>query len=629
LYPEYLKPGETDVDDGLPRQNLRQLRGLYDRTKTRYTDRDNRMQNVLAVRQGRMRDVFPDLFPDGPFDRGIVANMVDVAARDLAEVLAPLPSLNCSSNKMVSDAARNFADKRTRIVNGYMMFSDVQQQMYTAADRYFTYGFVPSIIEIDTDERMPRIRFMDSIGAYPIFDRWGQISAGFFSFYKSVDELSAMYPELIDKIKRPTSGNEQVEVVRYHDKYVDMLFMPSRENIVLESVKNPIGQCLLQWTQRPGVDSDMHGQFDDVLAVQVAKARFALLSLEAAQKSVQAPIVLPPDAQELALGPDAVIRTANGEKVRRVPIEVPQSAFAQQGMLDQELRSGSRYPDARNGNIDSSVVTGRGVQALMSGFDTQIRTGQSMFANTITKLVQTALEVDEKLWPTESKSVRGNADGTPYEIKYTPEKDIKGDYTVDVQYGLMAGLDPNRALVFGLQARGDKLISRDFLRRQMPFALNATEEEQRVDIEEMRDALKQAVAGYAQAIPALAQAGQDPGEILSRLSQIILGRQRGKAIEEIVSEAFAPQEMPPPPGVEQSGAEASGMVGTPGEVPPGGAGGEGGLPGMSDSGLMRGVAPGQAGMPAGGRPDLQMLLAGLGSGGQANLQANISRRMPI
>jgi len=25
-----------------------------------------------------------------------------------------------------------------------------------------------------------------------------------------------------------------------------------------------------------------------------------------------------------------------------------------------------------------------------------------------------------------------------------------------------AGLDPNRALVFGLQARGDKLISRDF-----------------------------------------------------------------------------------------------------------------------------------------------------------------------
>jgi len=120
--------------------------------------------------------------------------------------------------------------------------------------------------------------------------------------------------------------------------------------------------------------------------------------------------------------------------------------------------------------------------------------------------------LDDTLFATVSKTVRGNADGTPYEVKYRPEKDIDGDYTVDVQYGLMAGLDPNRALVFGLQARGDKLISRDFLRRQMPFSLNASEEEQQVDIEELRDALKQAVAGYAQAIPILAQNGQDPGE---------------------------------------------------------------------------------------------------------------------
>jgi len=612
-------------DDGMGKQSLAELKQLYNRMKARSGDRDARMQNVLAVRQGRMRDVYPDLFPDGPFDRGIVANMVDVAARDLAEVLAPLPAFNCASAKMVSDSAREFAEKRTRIVNGYLAFSDVQRQMYTASDRYFTYGFVPAIVEVDVDERMPRIRFLDSIGAYPVRDRWGMVSAAFFSFFKSRDELVAMYPESESAIGRPGSGNDLIEVVRYHDRFVDTIFLPQRNGIVLESVKNPIGECLIEWTQRPGVDDDSYGQFDDVLAVQVAKARFALLSLEAAQKAVQAPIVLPPDAQELALGPDSVLRTANGEKVRRVPIEVPQAAFAQQGILDQELRQGSRYPEARNGAIDSSVVTGRGVQALMSGFDTQIRTGQAMFAKTFERLIAKAMMVDEKLFGSDTKTIRGNSDGTPYEIRYRPERDIKGDYTVDVQYGLMAGLDPNRALVFGLQARGDRLISRDFLRRQMPFALNATEEEQRVDIEEMRDALKQAVAGYAQAIPVLAQNGQDPGEVLSRLSAIIIGRQKGQSIEEVVSSAFAPEEMPTPAGVEATGAEAAGMVGSPDEAPPAGGGGQG----LSDSGLMRGVAPGQAGMAAGGRPDLQMLLAGLGSGGQPNLQANISRRLPV
>jgi len=616
-------------DTGSDNPRLREIRAQYERLKSANAARDGRMQDVLAVRQGRMRDVYPDLFPEGPFDKGIVANMVDVAARDLAEVLAPLPSFNCSSSKMISDAARNFAEKRTRIVNGYLDHSEVQTQMYTAGDRYFTYGFVPSMIEVDTEQRIPRIVFMDSIGAYPLFDRWGQVKAAFFSFYKNRDELVAMYPHAEKIIQGNSySGNELVEVVRYHDAKVDLLFLPTRNGIVLESAKNPIGECLVEWTKRPGVDTESHGQFDDVLAVQVAKARFALLSLEAAQKAVQAPIVLPPDAQELSLGPDSVIRTANGERVRRVPIEVPQSAFAQQGVLDQELRQGSRYPNARGGEIDASVVTGRGVQALMSGFDTQIRTGQSMFARTFQNLIRKALKVDEMLFRSETKTLRGNSDGTPYEIRYVPEKDIKGDYTVDVQYGLMAGLDPNRALVFGLQARGDRLISRDFLRRQMPFALNATEEEQRVDVEEMRDALKQAVAGYAQAIPVLAQSGQDPGQILARLSTIILGRQKGQPIEKVVNEAFAPEPPPEttPPGVEQLGPESpeAMMQGSAGEVPPGG-----GAEGLASSGLMRGVAPGQAGMPAGGRPDLQMLLAGIGAGGEANLSASVSRRMPV
>jgi hypothetical protein len=620
----------ADLDIGQPRMdNIREIRGLYERLKSRNGERDVRMQNVLAVRQGRMRDVFPDLFPEGPFDKGIVANMVDVAARDLAEVLAPMPSFNCSSSSMVSDRAREFAEKRTKIVNGYVEFSNLQTQMYTATDRYFTYGFVPAMVEIDADQRMPRIQFLDSIGAYPVRDRWGQVSAAFFTFFKTRDELIAMYPHVRSIVDQtPTSGAELIEVVRYHDRFVDMLFMAGgRETAILEKVKNPVGECLVVWTQRPGVDNDTHGQFDDVLAVQVAKARFALLSLEAAQKSVQAPIVLPPDAQELSLGPDAIIRTANGEKIRRVPIEVPQAAFAQQGLMDAELRQGSRYPNARLGEMQGSVVTGRGVESLMSGFDTQVRTGQSMFASSISQLVRLALMVDEKLFGEEMKVLRGNSEGTPYEIKYRPDRDIRGDYTVDVQYGLMAGLDPNRALVFGLQARGDRLISRDFLRRQMPFALNATEEEQRVDIEEMRDALKQAVAGYAQAIPVLAQNGQDPGDILSRLSQIILGRQKGRSIEEVISEAFAPEEEPEP-GVEAMGMspEEQMMAGDPGELPPGE--GEGGAAGLSSSGLMRGVAPGQAGMAAGGRPDLQMLLAGLGRGGEANLQASVSRRLP-
>jgi hypothetical protein len=73
---------------------------------------------------------------------------------------------------------------------------------------------------------------------------------------------------------------------------------------------------MLFFAIRPGVDSDedQRGQFDDVLWVQVARARFATLQLEAAQKSVQAPFALPQDVNILEMGPDATIRSAKSGK---------------------------------------------------------------------------------------------------------------------------------------------------------------------------------------------------------------------------------------------------------------------------------------------------------------------------
>ena len=87
--------------------------------KIRNASRDARMQDILAVRKGEMGQIYPDLFPEG-MDKPMVANFVDVAARDLAEVLAPLPSFNCATSNVNNDRARAFADKRTLIANNYV-----------------------------------------------------------------------------------------------------------------------------------------------------------------------------------------------------------------------------------------------------------------------------------------------------------------------------------------------------------------------------------------------------------------------------------------------------------------------------------------------------------------------------
>lgn len=584
----------------------------YWRERTRSADRDTRMGQVLAVREGRMSDVAPDLFPDtGPWQEPIVANMIDIAARDLSEMIAPLPAVNCWSPSMTSEAAMKRADRRTKIATGMVIASDLQNQMYSAADQYLTYGFLPGRVEIDPDLDMPVIRLINPVGCYPLYDRFNRVHAMYQRLHMTEDELCDLYPEVTAQLKnkqRAHGGSNMVEVVLYHDKHSDMAFLPSFEGFILYDIPNPVGECLIRVAKRPG-PSEPRGQFDDVLFVQLAKSRFALLTMEAAHKAVQAPLVLPPDVPNVALGPDAIIRTSNPAGVQRIKLDLPSSAFAQQGALDAELRNGARFPEVRTGNLDSSVVTGRGVQALMGGFDTQIKTAQAVMARFLADLISLNMRVEEKVYGSRERTLSGLANGTPFEIKYNPSKDIGGDYSVDVQYGLLAGLDPNRWLVFGLQAMGGGLVSKDFMRRQMPADLDAGEEERKIDMENLREALQAGVLGLAQSIPQMAAAGQDPAEVLELITEAIKGRRAGRPIEEIVSKVMSPKE-------EQAPHEPA----------------EGEMPGPEAAGM----PPEGAGMPPQGGPaapqgaeSVAQLLAGLRSDGQATMQANVMRQEQI
>jgi hypothetical protein len=601
--------------------------------RDKFHQRDARWQDLLSIRQGNIQQVFPGQFPE-EFPKPMVANFIDVAARDVAEVIAPLPTFSCMTTNSTSDRARKRADIRSMIAAGYRDTCNLQTLMYTGADRYITFGMLAFVVEPDYENNRPMIRIDMPINSYPEYDRFGKLLSYTRRYQKTVRELCNDFPEHEAVIRgqyEQRNSERLLEIYRYQDKDELVLFIPERKNLVLDRAKNLLGELPVVIATRPGVDSDEHqrGQFDDIMWVQVARARFATLQLEAAQKSVQAPFALPADVNVLEIGPDATIRSANPEKIRRVGLDIPNGIFQESQSLDQELRVGSRYPEGRLGQQSGSIVTGRGVQALMGGFDTQVKTAQAVLAETFRHVMRMCFMMDEKLFGDIEKEVRGVNAGAPYEITYKPKDAIQGDYWCDVTYGLMAGLDPNRALVFGLQARGDKLISRDFLRRQMPWELNVTMEEEKVEIEELRDALIQAMSGYAQALPAMAAQGQDPSQILTAMASVIDGRQKGKSIEEVVAAAFAPKPQPQvSPEVAAAGeAQAPGQAptgeptqpGQPGQLPPG----------LAATGRMQGVAPGQEGMAPGGRPALQTLLAGLSSSGQPNLSAGVLRRQPV
>jgi hypothetical protein len=585
--------------------SMEQVVARVDALRYRNLERDSRNQDVLAVRKGKISEVYPDFFPDG-IDANVVANFIDIVARDLSEVMAPLPAVNCSAVSQTSDKARQFADKRTRIASNYFSHSDLAVQMYSGADWYITYGFVPFVIELDEESKLPRIRVENPIGAYPEFDRYGRCVAFAKRYTMTLGELVSQFPDyesqLLGRRGYEQDLTHQLEMIRYYDSEQSIVYIPEKKNLVLSRAMNPVGKMMVVVARKPSIDGEMRGQFDDVLGIQLLRNRFALLAMEAAEKSVQAPIVLPQDVQELQLGGDAVIRTSNPAGVRRVELNLPQGAFTEQTLLNAELRVGARYPESRTGNIDASVVTGQGVQALMGAFDTQVKSAQAIFAASLRDVISICFEVDEKIF-SEEKTIRGVDSGSPYEVKYRPTRDIKGDYSADVRYGMLAGLNPAQGLIFMLQALGGGLISKDMAMRELPFTVNVTQELEKIEIEKLRDGLLAALSATAQAIPQMATQGQDPSSIIKNIASVIQARQNGKALEDAIADTFAPEPQVPPAGVPGTPVEQPSPV--PGGAPVGGSPSAG---------------------PQTPPPDVMSLISGLTGAGTAQSRVSTSRR---
>lgn len=551
--------------------NINQIATKVEALKRRNQERDSRMGDILEVRRGNLTHVYPDMFPEGS-SKAMIANFVDVAAKDVSEVLAPLPSFNCSTTKNNSDKARKAADVRTLIANNYIQFARLQTQMYQGADWYGTYGFLPIIVEPDSEFNIPRIHVDNPLGAYPEFNRHNKLISYTKRYKKTIAELISDFPEhdrrIMGRNPEDVDYYSELELIRYEDSDQIVLFLPNRQNLVLTSTENPMGEVMVRVAMRPSIDNQPRGQFDDVLWVQIARARFAQLAMDAAEKSINAPLAVPNDVQEFAFGPDAILRTAQPQNIRRVGLEVPPAAFAEAEILQREMRLGARYPEGRSGVMNASVITGQGVQALLGAFDTQVKTGQQILADVFEDVIKLCFKMDEKLFPG-SKKITATTSGTKHELDYDSRLDINGDYGIEVRYGLMSGLDPSRALIFSLQALGADLISRDFVMRELPWSMNVTGEQESIDIQKMRDNLNASISAMAQAIPQMAAQGQDPSKIVMQIAEVIKERQKGTSIEDAVEKVFAPEPPKVAPAEEPMAPVEQSVPSAPVEAPPG------------------------------------------------------------
>jgi hypothetical protein len=278
---------------------------------------------------------------------------------------------------------------------------------------------------------------------------------------------------------------------------------------------------------------------------------------------------------------------------------VPPAIFTIEEQMQEEVFTASRHPKVRAGESDASVITGRGVAALLGEFDAQIKAAQVELGGALAEATSIAFEMDEKWFPNVTRTIRGTLSGESYQESFTPSKDIGGNYEVDVTYGFAAGLTPAQATVLMLQLRNDMLISRDTFRRNGPVELDLETEQIHVDQEEMRDSIKRGIDALSQAIPALIQAGMDPTQIINAQAEFIRLRGTGVPVEDAAAQAFAP----PAPSPEEQAA---------------------GEPGQPEQGGGPLAPPQQPEAP----PDMLSLVASMRNGSPL-MSSSVQRRVPL
>jgi hypothetical protein len=610
-----------DVNESHIKQACRRVREM----QGKFGKRDTNMRIVRMVREGRMHEIgdmgqfFSDELP-----RSTAANLVRVAAEDLRNVMGNLPALDCTSGNGVSNNDKKRATKKNRIGRDIWNESKLETEFPNFADYYNSYGFAVFSVEPDFKRKMPIIRVEDPRGFYYLKDRWGCVVEVARVWDQPIDELVALFPEAEGKLKQTKGywGTGSIEVARYTHRDVGTIFFcPQADNLVLQTVPSVIEGYLPYFiVEQPHIGDHPLGRFDETVWIQYAKVLMAQYMFRAAERSINAPVVLPRDVQSYEEGIDSHIYTDQWKPGMGIMgLNVPRDVFNFNTQLETEAKESAGYPDARNGRINASIVTGRGVEALMGTFDTTIKTAQMLFKRALEDATEYAFMVYLRFFPNAQRTICGIDNGQSYRLTMIPSRDIGDDYKVQCTYGFMLGNSPAQAVMMLLQFQNGDLLSKESVQEKLPWDIDVDTENRKIHIQRMNDAILAGVAAYAQSMGVLMQQGQSAQAVFEPLVKLIRARESGQDLSQAALEAFTP----PEPEVDQLAAGPPAMPGM-----PEGMGGPGGGPSdVGASGLLRGVAAGQAGLPPGGLPTIMNTAAALrGDQGRPEMSSTVLRR---
>jgi hypothetical protein len=572
---------------------INRLSSMYAAWRSRFTERDVRMETIDRVVRGEF-DIFD---PDEEKVTSRSPNLVQVAIEDTAEAASLVPTIRVQPDGSTV-TAKKVARTMEQIAVNYMDLNQIDMLIPRSIMDKAAYGMSVWTVTPDLEQKIPVIERRDPRQCYPEpgFRPGDDVRKCMFTREIFFNQLPVEYQQKLKDVIADYSEyddpdeNSKVVLVEYYDteEYILAgLYQASTSGLVryrgdgdvplpveLERIENKAGVCPVVIGTRISLDGEVRGQFDQVVGLLEAHIRLTGLILDYADQAVYSDIFVKDLIGEMPYGGGSFIELGPQGAIGRVPPAVSSlNVQADLSSLVDGMHVAGRWPKSRPGEIDQSIASAKFLESAAGMMNTAIRTYHQIMQRQLEKALRIAFEIDKSYFPG-AKSATGILRNQQFLIEYNPSSDINTNHQLRVEYGLGLGRDPAQSAVLHIQYSQAEFVSKEFVQENIDGLTDVGRERSRLDVEKFRGmALAKLLMGLEQgtipeaALVEIARAREQGEELFDLYEKYIV-----KPAEEMIANQV-PTGLGPPmqPGALPPGPSPEGAAGPMPPGPPPGA----------------------------------------------------------
>ncbi len=482
--------------------NTDDLPAIYAAFRTRWKNRDNRMLIMQDVVKGTVLSTIPDdtdLQSTSP-------NLIQVALEDTAESAAIMPSFRVIPPTQ-DGASKKIAEKMEKILLGYMDRAGGELFLVRSFLELAAYGFFAPAAFMDTEVGNPRLDLRPAVGCYPEPDWKPGMAVRKCLFARSIffsqlpPEYQAMAkPWAASRDSAIVNNQRHVILIEYFDEDEQVIALLSTSAygsalnmraeglpMILERFQHDYKMCQVTVGQRPTLDGEPRGQFDQVVAPMEAHSRLMAMAIDYADQSVYSDIWVKEPMGEIPFGGGGIIQLGPNGAIGRVPPAVSSlSLFQELDQLMNTIHLGGRWPKSRPGEIDQAIASAKFLETSVGVMNTALRTYHFIMKYALERILLVMLKMDKEHGSPTSVA-RGVLRNQEFVEEYDPSVDIDLSYKVRIEYGLGLGRDPSQSAVLHIQYAQAGMISKEFVQESIEGVSDVERERRRIDVEKLTD----------------------------------------------------------------------------------------------------------------------------------------------